>query len=99
MSTHATAYKSRIEDLESDLEKKSLKVSQLEKSVETFKAATQPSWASGEGARIMELHERLIKTESSELQLKQRVSNLERNGGELEKKVLQYFLKIMIHLL
>lgn len=87
MSNHVNIYTRQIEKLEAALEQKTSRIKQLENSEDRLRTTMKNSWKSGEGTRITELLDRLIETENSELNLKERVWNLERNGKELQIKV------------
>lgn len=87
MSNHVNIYTRQIEELEAALEQKTSRIKQLENSEDRLRTTMKNSWKSGEGTRITELLDRLIETENSELNLKERVWNLERNGKELQIKV------------
>lgn len=86
MSNHVTIYTQKIEDLEAVIDLKSSRIKQLEASEERLRTVMKSSLTSNEGTRITELLDRLIETENSELSLKERVWNLERNGKELQIK-------------
>lgn len=87
MSSHVTSYKQRIEDLEAAATQQDNKIKQLEASEERLRAALRNSSRTSDGERISDLLDRLIQTENSELKLKERVWNLEKNEKELQIKV------------
>lgn len=90
MSSHVTSYKQRIEDLEAAATQQDNKIKQLEASEERLRAALRNSSRTSDGERISDLLDRLIQTENSELKLKERVWNLEKNEKELQIKVLKW---------
>ncbi|KAK4305379.1 hypothetical protein Pmani_022723 [Petrolisthes manimaculis] len=89
MSSHVTSYKQRIEDLESAAGQQDGKIKQLEASEERLRAALRSSSRTSDGERISDLLDRLIQTENSELKLKERVWNLEKNEKELQIKLME----------
>ena len=87
MSSHITYYKQEIDDLQSRLDQKDERIKQLEVSEERLRDAMKVTWRNDESARISDLFDRLLKTENSELVLKERVWKLEKSEKELQIKV------------